>query len=249
MEAFAEAIESKNFITQNRNHQEKTIRGKVSHLYKGSGDTWSAGKLNANSGPYLDRDISFSIKSRVHIGEEIILHGKWINHSVYGWQFQAESLEYPLPELTSADGLAEYLSSNPSFKGIGPIKAQQIAKEYGQDFDRIIRDELPRLIMFAKITIEQGENLQKEWIARADVNAIAQWLASYGLTHCQIRKIAETYGNRAKQVLTDNPYILAEDIHGIGFSRADEVALKMGTPKDHPGRIRACLCELVRKEG
>jgi exodeoxyribonuclease V alpha subunit len=239
---------NKTFAERNRS-EEKQIRGRVTHLYKGSGDLWSAGIILADSGPYIHSDVKFSIKSRVQENEEIILHGKWVNHSRFGWQFQADSLEYPMPDITNGDGLAEYLANNPSFKGIGPAKARGIAKEYGSNFDMVIREQLPQLAEFARISMEQAENLQKEWIARADVNAIAQWLASFGLTHCQIRKIAEQYGNKAQQILIDNPYVLAEDIHNIGFSRADEIALKMGTKKDHPGRIKACLCDLVKREG
>jgi len=231
-----------------RNYTSETeLRGKVSHLYFSS-DTFSAGCLQANDGPLFDRDIKFSIKSKVNLDEEIILHGKWVQHVKYGWQFQADSVTYPMPDTTSAEGLAEYLANSPFFKGIGPAKAKLIADHFGENFDFAVRNELEQVASVGKLSPESAEILQREWIARADSNAISTWLASFGLTHNQIKRIADRYGNRARQVLTDNPYILAEELHGIGFARADEIALKMGISKEHPGRIRACLKHLVLQE-
>jgi exodeoxyribonuclease V alpha subunit len=225
---------------------ETTLRGKIAHLYFTS-ENFSAGVLAVQSGPPLARDCKFSVKAGVRIGEEIILHGKWGKHNKYGVQFVADTLEYPSPE-PGVEGLANYLANNPAFRGIGPAKAKLIADTFGEEFDNTLRENPEKIAQLCKLNAEQMETLQREWVARADINAISQWLSSFGLTHCQIRRIAEKYGNRAKQVLTDNPYILCEEVETFGFARTDIVALKMGIPKDHPGRIRACLTDLVRQE-
>jgi len=230
------------------NAQESEITGKVIHIYR-STENWSAGILSAESNGqfYIDNDVRFSVDARIELGERITLHGSWTNHPKFGSQFKASSINYPMPDMSAA-GLADYLAHNPAFRGIGPAKAQAISDAFRDRFDQAIR-ETPHIVQAAaKLTDNQIDILRSEWIARADVNAIATWLASFGLTHCQIKKIAERYGNQAKQVLEENPYVLADELHGYGFARTDEIAIKMGMPKDHPGRIRACLIDLVKSE-
>jgi exodeoxyribonuclease V alpha subunit len=240
--SFAEAA-----VFEKRDYaSEKQLRGRIIKLHTSS-DTFSAGILKATDGPIIASDCRFRIFSRVHMDEDIILSGRWKNDPKWGWQFQADGLEYPMPEVGTA-GLAEYLATNPAFRGLGPVKAKKIAETFGDNFDQVIRDSPEVVAEVGKITLEQAEILRSEWCARADVNAIAQWLASFGLTHCQICKIAERYGNRAKQILEENPYVLCRDVYGFGFSRTDEIALKMGIRKDHPGRIQACLVDLVQSE-
>lgn len=219
------------------------LTGHISRLHFVS-DTFAAGVLTDEHGAQH----SFNAKCRVQLLELVTLHGSWEVHKKWGRQFAARLIEYPMPDVSSTHGLAEYLASNPAFLGIGPAKAQLIAQEFGESFDQVIREDPARVAATGKLTIEAAENIQKEWIARADVNAISTWLASYGLTHNQIKRIAEQYGNQARQILEENPYVLSDDLHGFGFARADEVALKMGTQKDHPGRIRACIVDLVKQE-
>lgn len=225
---------------------EKEISGKVTHLYFSS-DTFSAGVIHADCGPILSREIKFSIRSRVAIGENITLHGRWINHPKFSWQFEASSVSYPMPD-TAEDGLANYLATNPAFKGIGLVKAKAIAAKYWAEFDAVIREEPEKIAEIGKLSIDRVLEIRAAWCERSDINAISTWLSAYGLTHGQVKKIAAKYGNKAKTILTADPYLLIEDVDGFGFIRTDEIALKMGTPKDHPGRIRTCLLDLIRLE-
>lgn len=225
---------------------ETSIAGKITRLFK-STENWSAGILTTDTGPLFDRECRFSVKAQLQVGDTLTLRGSWKDRGKYGYQFEASSLEYPAPDPGKA-GLESYLANNPAFRGIGPSKAKIIAEAFGDDFDFIIRNEPQCVVSIAKLSPGIVDNLRSRWIERTDVNAISQWLSSFGLTHCQIKKIAAEYGNRARQILTENPYVLADDIHNVGFARADEIALKMGTPKNHPGRIRACLVDIVKKE-
>jgi exodeoxyribonuclease V alpha subunit len=228
-----------------RDHTAKSLRGKVTHLYHSS-EQFSAGIL-CTSGAELDNDVRFSVRGQLAANDEVILHGAWEKHNTYGWQFTAKLMEWPMPDMSIA-GLATYLAGNPAFRGVGPIKAAMIADTCGADFDRILREEPERLVGSKLLTAEQVDALKEEWCLKSDMNAIGTWLAAFGLTHCQIKRIAERYGNRAKQVLEENPYILCDELNGFGFSRTDEVALKMGVAKDHPGRISACLMDLIKDE-
>lgn len=225
---------------------EKKLHGKVSDV-RYSTDAFTIGSIYCYAGS-VDTYCPFTAPSCVAIGEEITLHGTWSKHAKYGWQFVAKLLEYPMPDTSTSDGLASYLANNPAFKGLGPAKAKLIAEAFGNDFDRMIREEPERLIGPKLLTGDQVQNLRSEWTLRSDLNAISTWLAGFGLTHTQIKKIAEKYGNQAKPLLEANPYILSGTLHGFGFSRTDEIALKMGIAKDHPGRIRACLVDLVKRE-
>jgi exodeoxyribonuclease V alpha subunit len=227
---------------------EKSLSGKVTHLYHSS-ETFSAGIISDPAGSLLDKDCRFKAPCRLQIGETVTLHGVWGEDKKWGWQFAAKIVEYPMPDpAESADGLANYLANNPAFKGLGPAKAKLIADAFGSDFDTVIRNDTERVALVGKITLEQADDLRSQWILRADTNAISAWLAGFGLTHGQVKKIAERYGNRARQVLTEDPYILCTEVSGFGFARTDEIALKMGIAKDHPGRIRACLRDLVENE-
>lgn len=225
---------------------ENEITGKVSHLYHAS-ERFSAGVIQATDGPIIERDCRFSVPAMLRIDETVTLSGAWIKDNKYGMQFKATSVNYPMPDAT-VDGLANYLADNPAFHGIGPTKARLIADAFGDGFDNIIRTDPETVARLGKLTQPQVEALQHEWTSRADVNAISSWLAGFGLTHSQIKKIAERYGNQAKPILEANPYILCDEVAGFGFGRTDEIALKMNVPKDHPGRIRACLQYLVQNE-
>lgn len=224
-----------------RDYSETTLTGKISRVFR-STERWSAGRLWTEDGSMLDRECSFSVTGQVEENQTVTLHGAWVNDAKYGWQFKADTIEYPAPDTTSIPGLAHHIQNMDGSDGIGPVKAQKIAEAFaGEDFDRIIREEPERIAEAAKVKLEQALSLQATWMEQADINAISIWLAGYGLTANQIKKIAKKYGNQARQVLTENPYRLMDDIDGFGFLKTDQIALKMGVDKLHQGRIRACI--------
>jgi exodeoxyribonuclease V alpha subunit len=226
---------------------EQQISGKVTRLFCEYPD-FTAGILRADSGPVLNCDCRFSIKGKVEVNQKITASGKWTDGK-FGKQFVIESLIYSAPELTSAAGLAEYLQNMDGADGIGPVKAKLIAEAFEiADFDSILRNEPERVALVAKVSVEKILSLQSAWTESRDINAVSVWLASYGLTPGQIRKIAKQYGNRAEEVLRDNPYELHKNIDGIGFLRNDEIALKMGVEKSDLHRIQAGIRFLVDKD-
>lgn len=227
-------------------NSEKSITGKITNLYFSS-DTFSAGVIHTDNGPILSREVKFSIKSRIALGEHITLHGHWTNHPKFSWQFEASTVEYPMPD-TAEDGLCNYLATDPAFKGIGLVKAKLIAAKYWAEFDAVIREEPEKIAEVGKLSMDKVMEIRAAWCERSDINAVSSWLSGYGLTHGQVKKIAARYGNKAKQILTADPYLLIEEVDGFGFIRTDEIALKMGVSKTHPGRIRACLLDLIRLE-
>jgi exodeoxyribonuclease V alpha subunit len=218
------------------------ITGKISRLLYTS-ETFSAGKLipdgAGNSGA-----ISFSIKGMVKEQEYLTLTGFWVDDPKYGRQFTATQIV--LETNISREGLRNYLANDKAFKGIGAVKAKIIADQFGDDFDTAIREYPDKIAVAAGLSIDQILAIKESWIVRAEENNLAIWLASFDLTPNQIKKIWDKYGNSAKFVLQENPYLLCRQIDGFGFARTDGIALKMGVAKDHPGRIQACLLDMVR---
>jgi len=219
---------------------EMIVQGQVTWLYHSS-PTFSAGILTTAD----RRQIRFRGKFLVQAHERVTMTGVPVTHRVYGEQLDVRCLAYDLD--LDAAGLATYLANNPSFRGIGPARAAAIATAFGADFDRVIRSEPERMRRELNLPRETVETLRREWLARAEMNALASWLSSYGLTHCQLTKIVERYGHQAKALLTADPYLLCRDVEGFGFARTDNVAQKLGVPKDHPGRIAAALRDQVHQ--
>lgn len=221
--------------------QQITVSGVVDWLYHSS-STFSAGILTTDD----HRQLRFCGKFFLRKDERVTLSGQMVKHHVYGEQLDASSIHYQL-EMEPA-GLANYLANNPAFHGIGPAKAQQIAAAFGSDFDRILRETPERLRGVTHLGDDTLDILQREWLARSEINALASWLSAYGLTHCQLTKIVDRYGHQAKSLLTQDPYLLCREVDGFGFARTDEVAQKLGTPKEHPGRIAAALRDIVAQQ-
>lgn len=221
--------------------QEMTVTGQVTWLYHSSA-TFSAGILTTDE----HRQLRFRGKFLVRKDEQVTLVGHMITHEIYGAQFDARTVRYTL-DMAPA-GLAAYLANNPAFHGIGPVKAQQIAAAFGSNFDTIMRDTPERLREVVHLSDETLTTLREEWLARSEMNALASWLSAYGLTHCQLTKIIERYGHQARTLLMADPYLLCRDVDGFGFARTDEVAQKLGTPKEHPGRLAAALRDIVVRQ-
>jgi len=217
-----------------------TVQGTITWLYHSS-PTFSAGILTTED----RQQIRFRGKFLVQANERVRLTGVPVTHRVYGEQLDVQQLAYDLA--LDAAGLAAYLANNPSFRGIGPARATAIAQTFGADFDRIIREE-PARLRALNLSEETIATLQREWLARAEINTLASWLSAYGLTHCQLTKIVDRYGHQAKALLTADPYLLCREVDGFGFARTDAVALKLGTPKDHPGRIDAAVRDQVLQQ-
>lgn len=231
--------------------RETELTGRVTRLFHQS-ERWSAGRLEVVDGPVWERDCSFTIQGAVEVDRLITLHGVWTKDAKWGWQFKATSFSYPMPEgaglAGGTIGLAAYLANDPEFRGLGPAKARLIADAFGDQFDQAIREDPTSVAEAGKLTQDQVTALQAAWIERTAVNAISVWLAEFGLTAHQIKRIAQAYGDDARAVLESDPYILIRDLDGFGFLRTDQIALKMGVAKDHPGRLKACIRHILDEE-
>lgn len=176
--------------------------------------------------------------SGVQKGEDLEVHGVWVEDPRFGPQLSVRRFAMSLP--TSNAGLREYLTT---FKNIGPSRAASLVDNFGEELADVIDHEPHRLTGVKGITPKVAKQLKEEWVSRGAERQVMLYCQSFGITANQSRRIFKTYGDRALKLLTveGNPYQLAEDVYGIGFRKADEIALKLGIQPDDPRRVQAAL--------
>lgn len=215
-----------------------TVRGRVDAVFY-STPQFSAGRVRTSDG----ETVSFAGALMVRQHDPVVLHGTWERHPKFGRQLKVTHFEFN--QRMGPEGLAHYLANHPDIKGIGPVKAKRIVAAFGEDFDRVIDDEPERVAEVAKLPLEAVQALRQEWLRTRTLNASLTWLATFELTHHQTTALIEKFGNAIVTVLKTDPYLLVREVPGFGFKRVDVVAQKMGTPKEHPSRIRAGIVHSV----
>jgi exodeoxyribonuclease V alpha subunit len=169
-------------------------------------------------------------------GEAAEFSGDWIQDPKYGLQFKAEMVMPIVP--TTKEGLANYLSSG-IVRGIGPRTAERIVGHFGKDTLRILNEEPERLSEIIKPSL--AKQLADSWADNQNTRQVMIFLQGYGVSAKMAKRIYDQYGNTSAQVVKDDPYVLADEVFGIGFIKADSVAQNMGLPTDSPKRMRAGL--------
>jgi len=169
-------------------------------------------------------------------GEYIQAGGTWINDRTYGPQFRATSLRTALP--ASRIGIERYLGSG-LIKGIGPHYARRLVEVFGEDVFRVIEETPQRLKEVEGIGEVRAERIVAGWAEQKAIREIMVFLHTHGVGSSRAVRIYRTYGNEAIDLITENPYRLAQDIRGIGFVTADAIAQRLGFAKDCLPRARA----------
>ena len=168
-------------------------------------------------------------------GENLLLKGDFVDHPTYGKQFKVASYEVEAP----ADELSmeRYLGSG-AIKGIGPKLAARVVKKFGADTFRIIEDEPERLAEVKGISITKAMEISDQIVGAKDIRNAIIFLDKYGLHGNKAIKIYNRFGNEIYNVIQSNPYKLADEISGIGFKTADEIASQVGIKVDSEFRIK-----------
>ena len=169
-------------------------------------------------------------------GDNLLIEGEEVAHAIYGSQIKV--LSYRIVPPSDADSMERYLGSG-AIKGVGPALAKRIVKKFGTDTFRIIEEEPERLIEIKGISERIAREISMQMEEKKGMREAMIFLQSYGISNALAVKIYDTYGMRLYQVMKENPYQLAEDIHGIGFKMADEIAAKIGIRTDSDFRIRS----------
>jgi exodeoxyribonuclease V alpha subunit len=169
-------------------------------------------------------------------GEFVQASGRWINDRTHGVQFRADFLRVAPP--TNAEGIEKYLASG-MIKGIGPIYAKKLVKEFREAVFDVIEQQPERLRAVAGIGPKRAESIVAAWADQKAIREIMIFLHSHGVGTSRAVRIFKTYGADAIRLISENPYRLARDIRSIGFKSADLIAHKLGIEKTAMIRARA----------
>lgn len=179
-------------------------------------------------------------------GECIEAEGNYVDHAVYGKQFKVESFKVVAPEDKVA--VERYLGSG-AIKGVGAALAARIVRRFGEDTFRIIEEEPHRLAEIKGISERKAREIAEQVEEKKDVRDAMIFLQKYGISNTLAIKIYKQYGMGLYKIMQENPYRLAEDISGIGFRIADEIASKIGIHTDSDYRIRSGILYALLQAG
>lgn len=169
-------------------------------------------------------------------GASVELEGNFTQHPVYGKQFQASRLTEKMPE--DALAMERYLGSG-AIKGIGAALAARIVRHFGEDTLRIVEEEPERLAEVKGISEKKAREIAMQVAEKSDMRKAMMFLQKYGISLNLGVKIYQKYGDSVYSVLQENPYRLADDISGVGFKIADEIAYRIGIHTDSDYRIKS----------
>lgn len=174
--------------------------------------------------------------SYINEGEYISARGEYVVHPVYLEQFRISSYEIRVPE--DIQSVRRYLGSG-AIKGIGEKLADNIIKKFGEDTFRIMEDEPERLAEIKGISIRKAMEIAEQLIEKKDMRKAMMFLQEYGINMSLANRIYSQYGPEIYSIIKENPYRLADDVNGIGFKIADEIAQRVGVKSDSDFRIRS----------
>ncbi len=168
-------------------------------------------------------------------GETIRVQGSWQVHSTFGRQFKVDYFEKKLP--TTSAAILRYLASG-AIKGIGPVTAERIVEKFGEDTLDIIENNPRWLCDIRGISPKRADEIHKNYTEQFGMRTVMMFCNEFFGPNLSV-KIFKTYGSAAIDIIKSNPYRLCADVPGIGFEKADRVAMSLGISADHPERIEA----------
>lgn len=188
---------------------------------------------------YNDTDITcVGMFSYINVGEFITAEGEFVRHSIYDMQFQVKSYEFKTPE--DVKSVRRYLSSG-VVKGIGEKMADRIVKAFGEDTFRIIEEEPERLAEVKGIGMNKAMEIAEQFNDKRDTRKALMYLQKFNIPINLATKIFKKYGNEMYTILETNPYRIADDVDGVGFKTADDIATRVGIRIDSDFRIRSAI--------
>ncbi len=169
-------------------------------------------------------------------GDFIEASGREVEHPIYGDQIQVETYELKAPEDTAS--MERYLGSG-AIRGIGSALAARIVRRFKADTFRIIEEEPERLAEVKGVSEKMARSISEQMESKKEMRQAMMFLQEYGISMSLALKIYNEYGSRMYGIIRENPYRLADDIQGVGFKMADEIAQKVGIFTDSDFRIRS----------
>lgn len=179
-------------------------------------------------------------------GMNVAFTGSYIEHPSYGRQFKVESYEEKEPE--DEFGMERYLGSG-AIKGVGAALAARIVKKFGRETFRIIEEEPERLAEIRGISARKAQEIAEQVEEKKEQRQAMIFLQQYGISLALAVKVYQAYGPQIYSIIRENPYRLADDIQGVGFRIADEIASRAGIRADSDFRIRSGILYTLQQAG
>ncbi|MGD8400763.1 MAG: ATP-dependent RecD-like DNA helicase [Bacillota bacterium] len=173
---------------------------------------------------------------QLYVGENLSLTGQWVQHKEYGEQFQLESWQSHLP--LTVIGIERYLASG-LIKGVGPATAKKLVRKFKLETLNIISQTPEQLTTLPGITLQKAERIARGLREHQEIQQVMVFLQGLGIGPGFALKIYRTYRREAVRIVRENPYRLADEVFGIGFKIADQIAQKLGVSPESPYRLRA----------
>lgn len=211
----------------------ETVKGYIDHIVYQNKENGYAVLSFVTAGEEL---ICVGFFKNVEAGETLEIKGSFVEHPMYGHQLKAESFQITAPD--DLVSMERYLSSG-AIKGIGESLAARMIKAFKEDTFRIIEEEPERLSEIKGISERKAREIAIQMAEKKDMREAFVFLQQYGISNTLAVKIYNKYGMNLYGIMKENPYRLAEDITGIGFKIADEIASKIGIHTDSDYRIRS----------
>lgn len=211
----------------------ETVRGYVEHIvFRNEDNGYTVFQLNNEDGEVTCVGNFHYIAE----GELLELQGEYVMHSSYGLQLSVSSCEVKDPE--DLLSIEKYLGSG-AIKGLGAALAGRIVRRFKEDTFRIIEEEPERLVEVKGISEKKAREIAEQVESKKDMRKAMIYLQKYGISTTLAAKIFKQYGQKIYHVLEENPYRLADDVQGVGFKTADEIAMRIGIHTDSDYRIRS----------
>ena len=172
-------------------------------------------------------------------GEYVEIEGEEVFHDIYGEQIKV--ISYEIIPATDEFSIKKYLGSG-AIKGLGAVLADRIVERFGEDTIRIIEEEPERLAEIRGITTRKAMDICKQVEDKKDMRDIMIFLQGYGISPSLSNKIYTLYGTKVYDIIKTNPYRLADDVAGVGFKTADEIARRAGVEVNASVRIKSGMC-------
>src|SRR5439155_9195819 len=204
------------------------LEGSVeSIVFRNEDNHYTVARFRPNDSGRLFRDDLTTIVGvlpGIHVGELLSIEGEWEKDPKYGRQLHVTHFIQRLP--ASTEGIIRYLSSG-LIKGIGPKKAKLIVEHFGEQTLAIIEQQPERLVEVKGVGAKDREAIVKAWAEQSEIKELHLFLQSHEVSINVATRIYKQYGKESVKVIRENPYQLAQDVQGIGFRTADDVAVKV----------------------
>ncbi len=206
-------------------------------IYRNESNGYTIASLSGESD-----QVAVGIMPYLAEGESVRLSGKWIQHPDYGRQFQTEHYEMVVP--TNQEAILQYLSSG-LIKGIGAKTAQRLVFEFGTETLNIMREHPEKIARLRGIGIEKAKAIADQLQEKRDYQDLVLFLNPLGIGPGKILRIYRQFGREALQLISENPFRLADEVYGIGFATADNLAQSMGMDPASPQRVASAMKYLL----